>query len=97
MRSDRPTLSFSEVWNFVEDSVFVDQPGVPKKEFFSYNLQLRQNEPLTYSRWASYIAKYKRLRARVEDFDDQSEMEHLLARVPPFYSRKLAEAEAADG
>ena len=97
MHSERPTLTFSEALHFVEDSVFVDRPGVPKKDFFSYNLQLRHNEPLTYSTWASYIAKYKRLRARVEDFDDQSEMEHLLAQLPPFYARKIAEAEAADG
>ena len=49
----RPTLMFSEAWHFVQDSVFVDQPGVPKKDFFSYNLQLCPNKPLTYSRWAS--------------------------------------------
>ena len=76
--------------------MFVDHPGVPKKDFFSYNLQLSHKEPLTYSRWGSYTAKYKRLRARVEDFDDQSKMEHLLAQLPPLCARKIAEAEAAD-
>ena len=52
---------------------------------------------LTQGMWASYIAKYKRLRAPVEDFDDQSGIEHLLAQLAFFYARKIAEAEAADG
>ena len=82
MRSDCQTLTFSEAGHFVEDSVFVDRPGVPKKDFFPYNLQLRHHKPLTYSRWTSYMSKYKRLRARGADFDDQSKMEHLLASCP---------------
>ena len=41
MRPDCPTLTFSEAWHFVEDPLFVNRPGVPKKDFFSYNLQLR--------------------------------------------------------
>ena len=48
-----------------------------------------------YSGSASYFRKYKRLRTRVEHFADLSEMEHLLAELPPLYWRKLAEAEAA--
>ena len=42
------------------------------------------------------MVKYKRLRERVEDVDDQSEMGHLFAQLPPLYARKLGEAEAAD-
>ena len=91
MRSNRPTLTFSEAWNFVEDSVFVNRRVVPKRDFFSYNLRLCPNKPLTYSRWARYIMKNKRMRAR-----HPSEMEHLLAQMPPFYAPEIAEAEAAD-
>ena len=97
MRSDQPTLTFSEAWYFVEESVFVDRPQVPNKDFFSYYVQLRPNELLTYNRWASYTANYRRLRVRVEDFDDQSEMEHLLAQLPPFYAGKIAEADSKAG
>ena len=43
MPSERLTLTFLEAWHCVEDSVFVNRPGVPKKGFFSYNLQLRHN------------------------------------------------------
>ena len=75
--------------------MFLDRPGVPKKDFLSYKFQLRLAEPLTYSGWASYIRKYKLLRARVVHFADLSEREHLLAELPPFYWRELAEAEAA--
>ena len=82
MRSDCLTLTFSEACQFSEGSVFVDRPAVPEKDFFSYNLQLGHNEPLTYSTWASCIAKYKRMRDRVEDLDDRSELEELLAQLP---------------
>ena len=58
---------------------------------------LHPYEPLTYSRWASYIAKYKRLKVWVKDFEDQTKIEHLLVQLPPFYARKLAEAKAGDG
>ena len=97
MRPYRLTLMFSEARHFVQDSVFVSRPRVPKKDFFPYNLQVRDNEPLTYSRWASYIATWKRLRAWVGDFHDQSKIQHLQIQLPPFYARKIAEAETADG
>ena len=34
---------------------------------------------------------------RVEDFHDQSDMEHWLPQLPPSNARKIAEAKAADG
>ena len=97
MRSDKPDMSFTEAWSFVEVSVFVDPPSVPKKDFFTYNLQLRQDEPLGYTTWCSYIAKYKRLKAPGQDYDHQAEVDHLLGQLPPLYARKLGEIGAANG
>ena len=38
MHSDHSTISFSEAWKFVEDSVIVERPGALKKKLFSYSL-----------------------------------------------------------
>ena len=79
MRSDCPTPTFSEAWHFMEPSTFVDCPGVKKKGLLLVQSPNAPQRTLTYSRRASCIAKYKRLRAQVRDFKDQPEMEHLLA------------------
>ena len=58
MPSNHPVMGFLEASNFVYDLVFGDHPWFAIKDFFSYNLPLWQNEPLTYSRKASYKAKW---------------------------------------
>ena len=75
--------------------MFVDRHGVPKKYFFSYNLILRPNIHLTYSRWAIFLAKYNTSSARGKDFADQSQTQHLLTQLSPFDARKVVEAEYA--
>ena len=77
---------------WLEDEERVDAPNQKLEDLWSIPLPLERGE-LRVREWKRYIRKYRRSLKRVEDWNESSEIRHLLKHVLPGHWKRRVEDE----
>ena len=77
---------------WLEDEERVDAPNQKLEDLWSIPLPLERGE-LRVREWSRYIRKYRRSLRLVEDWNEASEIRHLLKDVPPGHWKRRVEDE----
>ena len=77
---------------WLEDEERVDAPNQKVEDLWSIPLQLDRGE-LRVREWNRYLRKYRRSLKLVEDWNESSEIRHLLKDIPPGHWKRRVEDE----